>query len=165
MKKIANNHPGDFSSDAQFFVFTGVIAWLGATACLVIYVFFSQRYLDDDKKAPLIDFCFTVIVAVFWLSASAAWANGVVSLKNATSESWLLTSPMSPCKQTDGKFAAGITACNHTSDGSFGGANASIMLGFLNFFLWTSNLWFIYKETKWFANQSQSSNPPQQMES
>lgn len=164
-EKIANNHPGDFSSDAQFFVFTGVIAWLGATACLVIYVFFSQRYLDDDKKAPLIDFCFTVIVAVFWLSASAAWANGVVSLKNATSESWLLTSPMSPCKQTDGKFAAGITACNHTSDGSFGGANASIMLGFLNFFLWTSNLWFIYKETKWFANQSQSSNPPQQMES
>ena len=53
-EKIANNHPGDFSSDAQFFVFTGVIAWLGATACLVIYVFFSQRYLDDDKKAPLI---------------------------------------------------------------------------------------------------------------
>ena len=48
------NHPGDFSSDAQFFVFTGVIAWLGATACLVIYVFFSQKYLDDDKKAPLI---------------------------------------------------------------------------------------------------------------
>ena len=51
----------------------------------------------------------------------------MVSLKNATSESWLLTSPMSPCKQTDGKFAAGITACNHTSDGSFGGANASIV--------------------------------------
>lgn len=159
----AKNHPGDFSSDAQFFVFTGVIAWLGATACLVIYVFFSQRYLDDDKKAPLIDFCFTVIVAVFWLSASAAWANGVVSLKNATGESWLLTSSLSPCKQTNGVFPAGIEACNHTSDGSFGGANASIMLGFLNFFLWTSNLWFIYKETKWFASQSQ--NPPQQMES
>ena len=51
---LTKNHPGDFSSDAQFFVFTGVIAWLGATACLVIYVFFSQRYLDDDKKAPLI---------------------------------------------------------------------------------------------------------------
>ena len=50
----AKNQPGDFQSDAQFFVFTGVIAWLGATACLVIYVFFSQKYLDDDKKAPMI---------------------------------------------------------------------------------------------------------------
>ena len=50
----AKNQPGDFQSDAQFFVFTGVIAWLGATGCLVIYVFFSQKYLDDDKKAPMI---------------------------------------------------------------------------------------------------------------
>ena len=49
----ANYQPGDFSSDAQFFVFTGVIAWLGATGCLVIYVFFSHRYLDDSKTAPM----------------------------------------------------------------------------------------------------------------
>ena len=49
----ANHQPGDFSSDAQFFVFTGVIAWLGSTACLAIYVFFSQRYLDDSKTAPM----------------------------------------------------------------------------------------------------------------
>jgi hypothetical protein len=24
------------------------------------------------------------------------------------------------------------------------------MLGFLNFFLWASDLWFLYKETPWF---------------
>ena len=52
--KKATHQPGDFKSDAQFFVFTGVIAWLGSTACLAYYVFFSQRYLDDDKKAPMI---------------------------------------------------------------------------------------------------------------
>jgi hypothetical protein len=23
------------------------------------------------------------------------------------------------------------------------------LLGFLNFFLWTSDLWFVYKETMW----------------
>ena len=51
----AQNQPGDFQSDAQFFVFTGVIAWLGATAWLVIYVFFSQKYLEDaEKKVPMI---------------------------------------------------------------------------------------------------------------
>jgi hypothetical protein len=164
----AKNQPGDFQSDAQFFVFTGVIAWLGATVCLVIYVFFSQKYLDDEKKAPMIDFCFTVIVAVFWLSASAAWANGVLGLKSASDETWLTESGFSPCQKNDkGYIFTGIKECSQKADqkGSFGGANASVLLGFLNFFLWASNLWFIYKETKWFANRSQSSNPPQPMES
>lgn len=164
--KKATHQPGDFKSDAQFFVFTGVIAWLGSTACLAYYVFFSQRYLDDDKKAPMIDFCFTVIVAVFWLSASAAWANGVVGLKSATDNTWLYTSSLSPCQKIGDEYVTKtIDSCVQTNRGSFGGANASVMLGFLNFFLWASNLWFIYKETKWFANRSQSSNPPQQMES
>ena len=34
------------------------------------------------------------------------------------------------------------------------------LLGFLNFFLWASNLWFVYKETHWFAGRS---NQSQQM--
>jgi hypothetical protein len=110
-----------------------------------------------------------VIVAVFWLSASAAWANGVLGLKSAADETWLTSSTHSPCqKKEDGSyFLSDIKECSQGEDekGSFGGANASVLLGFLNFFLWASNLWFIYKETKWFANRSQSSNPPQQMES
>jgi hypothetical protein len=162
----AKNQPGDFQSDAQFFVFTGVIAWLGATVCLVIYVFFSKKYLDNEKKAPMIDFWFTVIVAVFWLSASAAWANGVLGLKSAAAETWLTESNFSPCKKSD-DYVLQIQECSQRAHqkGSFGGANASVLLGFLNFFLCSSNLWFIYKETKWFANRSQSSNPPQPMES
>ena len=28
------------------------------------------------------------------------------------------------------------------------------IVGFLNFFLWTTNLWFLYKETRWFAGAS-----------
>lgn len=158
--------PGDAKSDAEFFVFTGVIAWLGATACLVIYIFFSQKYLDENKKGPMIDFCFTVIVAVFWLSASAAWANGVISLKTAAdSNDWLTTTETNACWQkSPGQFNnTKIVSCTSTSAGSWGGANASIMLGFLNFFLWTSNLWFIYKETAWFANRAQSGIPAQQM--
>ena len=45
--------PGNAKSDAEFFVFTGVIAWFGATACLVVYIFFSQKYLDEGKKGPM----------------------------------------------------------------------------------------------------------------
>ena len=36
------------------------------------------------------------------------------------------------------------------SSGSFGGAVSAVLLGFLNFFLWTANLWYLYKETAWF---------------
>ena len=32
------------------------------------------------------------------------------------------------------------------------------MIGFLNFFLWTSDLWFLYKETVWFQNRGQIYN-------
>lgn len=156
--------PGDAKSDAVFFVFTGVIAWLGATACLVIYIFFSQKYLDESKKGPMFDFCFTLIVAVFWLSASAAWANGVISLKTAAdTEDWLTTTNVTVCFQKDGHYTSKIKSCTPISSGSWGGANASILLGFLNFFLWASNLWFIYKDTAWFANRAQSGIPAEQI--
>jgi hypothetical protein len=82
----------------------------------------------------------------------------VIGLITATSEYWLITSSMSPCQLTDDEFPKEIESCNHITGGSFGGANASILLGFLSFFLWTSNLWFVYKETKWFVNRSQSEN-------
>ena len=36
------------------------------------------------------------------------------------------------------------------SDGLYGGATSAVLLGFLNFFLWSCNLWYLYKETAWF---------------
>ena len=44
---------GDFSSDAQFFVFTGVLSFLGTMACLVVYLFFPEMYYNENKKAPM----------------------------------------------------------------------------------------------------------------
>ena len=44
---------GDFSSDAQFFVFTGVLSFLGTMACLVVYLFFPEMYFSENKKAPM----------------------------------------------------------------------------------------------------------------
>lgn len=151
---ITLRQPGDFKSDAEFFVFTGVVAFLGSMASIVVYVFFSGLYLDDQKKFPFYDFCFTVIVAVFWLSASAAWANGVSNLKYvANPDNWLLERPI--CKEpTIDEW--GVERCDINDRGHFGGANASVVFGFLNFFLWASNLWFVYKETHWFAGRSQA---------
>jgi len=145
--------PGDFSSDAQFFVFTGVIAFLGTMAVLAVYVFFSEMYFSESKRGPMIDFCFTVIVAVFWLSASAAWANGVINMKYAANpNNFLFNDKMSICQQqNNGYVVTNVKKCTVDFLGNFKKANVSVIVGFLNFFLWTSNLWFLYKETSWFS--------------
>jgi hypothetical protein len=75
------------------------------------------------------DFCFTVIVAVFWLSASAAWANGVINLKYAANpDHWLYDSKDSICvKDGDHYVQTAITACKMVSSGTFKKANVSIV--------------------------------------
>jgi len=146
--------PGDFSSDAQFFVFTGVLSFLATMAIMVVYVFFSEIYFSESKMAPMIDFCFTVIVAIFWLSASAAWANGVINMKYAANPNdWLFNDDESICKKnSNGTFQyTDVTDCSVEFEGNYKKANVSIIVGFLNFFLWASNLWFLYKETSWFS--------------
>jgi len=158
--------PGDFSSDAQFFVFTGVLSFLSTMAILLVYVFFSDMYFAESKTAPMIDFCFTVIVAVFWLSASAAWANGVVNMKYAANpNNWLFDDPASICYKNPSNqtyASTDVDSCSVDFAGNFKKANVSIVVGFLNFFLWASNLWFLYKETSWFSGPAESQNQAQQ---
>ncbi|XP_059091695.1 synaptophysin-like protein 2 isoform X4 [Tigriopus californicus] len=151
--------PGDFSSDAAFFVFTGVISFLATMAILIVYVFFSPVYENESKKAPLVDFCFTVVIAVFWLSASAAWANGLSGMKHVYGGDWLHAANKCPFPPGGGPAEASsveyaFTACQVLDSGHYGLANVSVILGFLNFFLWSSNLWFLYKETAWFASRN-----------
>lgn len=83
------------------------------------------------------DFMVTTAVAVLWLSASAAWANGTSALKYVTN------------------IERVTEICSHcvVYNSGFNGAHTSITLGFLNFFLWASDLWFVYKETLWFQSR------------
>jgi len=37
------------------------------------------------------------------------------------------------------------------------------IFGFLNMIVWGGNIWFLYKETKWFSD-SPDNNPPQQQQ-
>lgn len=143
-------------------------------AILVVYVFLSNVYDTEDKRGPLVDFCFTVVVAVFWLSASAAWANGLSGMKSIIGGQWIFADENSVCHETP-------QVCTIVPGAGFAGANISVVrnfaalyyatsstlafptqvLGFLNFFLWSANLWFLYKETAWFAAGTAQ---PQQMD-
>jgi len=126
---------GDFSSDAQFFVATGVLSLLYCIAIVLVYIVFDAMY-QSTGLLPLADFFLTVTLAVFWLSGSAAWANGLNGLKGTTQG----IIDTQQCKDI----------CKSVSTGSVSELTISVILGFLNFFLWASDLWFLYKETHWF---------------
>ncbi|XP_072402133.1 synaptophysin-like protein 2 [Diabrotica undecimpunctata] len=133
------NIVGDFSSDAKFFVTTGVLSMLYSLAIMVVYTKLDKMY-KSNAKIPLIDFVITVIFAVLWLSSSAAWANGLTGLKTDTT----IVSNKNNCAN-----------CN-LSTSSYSTLNISVIFGFLNFFLWASDLWFLYKETSWFQGNRQT---------
>lgn len=147
--------PGDFSSDAKFFVFVGVVCWLYTMISLAVYTLLSDMYEDQQRNLPLYDLVCTVVFAFFWLAASSAWANGLRGLKSvAELSSWIYSSPnlLKVCEKT----AAGtfedtlIKDCQPVFTGIFGEGNVSVIVGFLNVFLWSANVWFLYKETKWY---------------
>lgn len=131
---------GDFSSDSQFFVATGVLSFLYTIGISAVYALLDDVY-QSNPFVPMADFILTVLLAVFWLSGSAAWSNGLAGLKSMTDPNWIRT--------TD---ACRAVTCTHVTVGSFSTLNVSVIFGFLNFFLWASDLWFLYKETQWFKN-------------
>lgn len=142
-EKCHIGHPlyliGNFSSDAQFFVATGVLSFLYCLVIVIIYITLSDMY-QSNALLPLTDFIMTVILSVFWLSGSGAWANGLNGLKRATDPERYRQEICVP----DGAYCKAITR------GDYSGLDISVTLGFLNFFLWASDLWFLYKETPWF---------------
>lgn len=74
---------GDMSSDSQFFVATGVLSMLYCIFIIAVYGFVDQMY-KDKQEFPMADFMLTTILAIFWLSGSAAWSNGTSALKSMT---------------------------------------------------------------------------------
>ncbi|CAH1965012.1 unnamed protein product [Acanthoscelides obtectus] len=125
---------GNFSSDAKFFVTTGVLAMLYSIVIILVYIKFDEAY-KRNPKIPMLDFLITVFFGVLWLSSSAAWANGLVGLKAATNRPGETKGPCQTCSVTTSNFST---------------LNISVIFGFLNFFLWAADLWFVYKETQWF---------------
>ncbi|XP_027298312.2 synaptophysin-like protein 2 isoform X1 [Cricetulus griseus] len=145
---------GDFSAPAEFFVTLGIFSFFYTMAALVLYLRFHNLY-TENKRFPLVDFCVTVSFTFFWLVAAAAWGKGLTDVKGATRPS-SLTAAMSVCHGEDAVCSAGATP-------SMGLANLSVLFGFINFFLWAGNCWFVFKETPWHGQgQDQGQGPSQE---
>ncbi|XP_063861615.1 synaptophysin-like isoform X2 [Scylla paramamosain] len=133
---------GDFSSDARFFVAVGVLAFLYVLVALGLYCFFNALYENNDL-VPIGDFALHVIFAILWFAASCAWANSLTGLRNAT-EFDNIKKYNDVCKKLP---------CLKVTEPHFGQLISSVIFGFLNVFIWTSNLWFLYKETRFYKDR------------
>ncbi|THD22918.1 Synaptophysin [Fasciola hepatica] len=145
--KEAKNLYGDFSSSAQFFVFSGVMVFLLCVIITGLYVLYDDRY-KTDPRASQGDFIFSIIVAILWFIASAAWADGVQQFKFYTQPSRIFNE----LQCTDPKS---YPFCIPLDYPTYGGLNASLVFGFANIALWAASLWFLWKETSW-SNRNDS---------
>uniref|UniRef100_A0A8C3Q9N2 Synaptoporin n=8 Tax=Passeriformes TaxID=9126 RepID=A0A8C3Q9N2_GEOPR len=134
---------GDFSSSAEFFVTIAVFAFLYSLAATVVYIFFQNKYRENNR-GPLIDFIVTVVFSFLWLVSSSAWAKGLSDVKVATDPDEVLLL-MSACKQQSNK-------CLPVRSPVMSSLNTSVVFGYLNFILWAGNIWFVFKETGWHSS-------------
>ncbi|KHJ45277.1 hypothetical protein D918_04583 [Trichuris suis] len=182
-------------SQSQFFVCTGILSFLYILAILCVYLFQLEKYETDNRWPALVsiqsifkcvptkyccrgccspnaffffssakDFLITAILALFWFIASCAWAAGVNSLKS-------ITEPVNVGARIIENSVICLLKdhiCKFEHDYNFASLNVSLIAGFTCFFLFASNLWFIWKETEWFKSRhppasttAPSSGPPQ----
>jgi len=158
--------PGNFASDAQFFVFTGVMSLLYCLASLLLYTRLAHLY--QDKRLPGLDFCLSALLGMFWLAGSAAWTSGLAGLKKAGDpDNWLHDSTPLCSLSTRSPptyIYPKVLACTTLTRATYAAANISVLLGFLNCFLWSCNLWFLYKETTWFRGGRGGGQPEHRVE-
>lgn len=156
----------DVSSDARFFVATAVLSILYCVFIAGVYSTIDEIYISKPEIPLAVsllcfvrclaymfrlifncfflifqyqDFVLTAILALFWFCAAVAWSNGADGLKTAT----------------DATVLKSICPGWNIWTSSFSRLNISLLIGYLNFFLWGSDLWFLYKETHWFKERQQ----------
>lgn len=135
---IQQKFPMDFSSSARFFVATGVLGFLYSGAALGLYLTKSQQYMTNPLL-PVIDLAVTGLLALFWISGSAAWALGVSDIKYYTHPKYL-SDHIYICKDRS-------SDCAVLDLGNWATLNISLLTGFTNAFLWAMSCWFVFKET------------------
>ncbi|RDD47222.1 Synaptophysin-like protein 2 [Trichoplax sp. H2] len=141
----------NISASVQFFVFVGVISFLYTLISLGIYVFKIDPANPPEREPYFkVDFVISVIFVIFWIAGAGAWAAALNELKlEADATKSLAQKAAGPCH---------LYKCYTRKLSEFGKANASVVFGFLNWFLWSANLWFLYKDTPWFKGQNNNNS-------
>ncbi|CAB3983161.1 synaptophysin 1 [Paramuricea clavata] len=145
--KAALDVAAKHKSEAQFFVFTGVLSFLYCLFACLYYAILENpsenMYSTDVGRFSwvVVDFLMSVLITIFWFAGSAAWAAGLPGLKDDTGPDTFIDKNPILCQ--------GILLCDVDKEPNYATLKVSIILGFLNLFVWLGNLWFLFKETPW----------------
>jgi len=141
---------------SQFFVFVGVWSFLTCLATLVLYVVFDEMS-QVVHWIPQVDLIHSAVIVFGWLVGSSAWAQGLTDIKSESNlDSWMKRQPN--CINIVDKQEKECAIVNGID---YATLNVSVIFGFLCMAVWFGNLWFLFKETKWFrARQEQQQQNP-----
>jgi len=129
----------DFSCEARF-LYDNCLWSIGVPIVAVfLYIIFWEEYESNGNMAS-IDFLASLVCAVCWISCVGYWGYAQSQLKAYTQPDALKAS-LRVCD---------LVTCMDITRASVSTLTQTLILSFLNFFLWAAGLWFIYKETPWY---------------
>lgn len=133
-------------TSSQFWVTTGCLSMLYATAIVVVYVFAPTTY-SENKLVPFVDLVLTVVLTGFWFLGWCSWVANYGNIKNAYYDS-----AKGYCDYIGG------TDCS-VSGVNFGKLVVSLIAGFGDIMLWGASCWFVFKETAFHQTPEEGSLP------
>ncbi|KAF2353671.1 Marvel domain, partial [Trinorchestia longiramus] len=131
---------GNYTSTASFFVSVGVMGMLFSLFALVVYVFFQPTY-EFMEWIPVADTVIHGIFTLMWFGSSIAWATALSQVKKHTKCDGIFESNSDICD---------IDICTCVDKIEYQLLDFSVIFGFLNVILYGGNVWFVFKETKFF---------------
>ncbi|XP_061430003.1 synaptoporin-like [Lethenteron reissneri] len=135
---------------ARLLVAVGVVSLLYSLCATVATIFYQRNYLRNNR-GPKIDVSVSLVLSLLWLLASCLWAASLAELR-ASLQPAHLGALVPACRA-----AAAAAAAAAGRDPRAAAlpqalpAGMAAVFGFINWLLWTGNVWFVYKETGWRA--------------
>jgi len=134
----------DQRSSTEFYVVIGVFCFLYSLGVLAYYIWFepeNKTAPTSHLNPPVIDFVVGAFWAFFWFVSACAQAAAVGNIKDSTNVKDII-SGLDYCKGP-------LYSCSVGKSAKYATLTVSILLGFLNVFVWAGNMWFLWKETPW----------------
>lgn len=140
---IAESETIDKSTTAEFYVTTGVLAFLYSLAAIFVYVFLDTLYLNAPIL-PFFDLVATGILTLFWFLGWCSWVAQWGNVKE-----FYYNLPGIVCGELTLKEDPLVHTleCNNIGDVKFAKLTISLIFGFANIILWAGSSWFVFKET------------------